>query len=88
MKKLMLLMAVVVAIGFTSCSDDDDGGAINCPEAVQSAADAASAYAGDDSLANCQFYKASLQALITGECVTGVQATTTQALIDSLICDE
>jgi len=88
MKKFMLLMAVVLAIGFTSCSDDDDGGT-SCAVLIANVETAFDAYGADPSEENCNALKAALQAGLDAGCAEDEEEEAdVQAAIDSLDCDD
>ncbi|GAA3642418.1 hypothetical protein [Flavivirga jejuensis] len=88
MKKLMLSALLIGALGFTSCGSDDDGdSAKSCETLAQELTDTLSDYVTDQSVENCNAYKAALQALVdNGTCLEEGEEATTQALIDGLDC--
>lgn len=67
MKKLILSLAAVAVFGFTSCSSDDDGGK-SCEQLTQDVFAALEAYMENDTTANCNAYKAAMQASIDNDC--------------------
>ena len=67
MKKLMLVALTVAAFGITSCGSDDDGG-VDCVSLATNVANAAETYGADQSVANCEAYKAALEAYANSGC--------------------
>ena len=81
-------MALVMALGFTSCSSDDDSSSIDCQGAIAAAEDAFDAYFADQSVENCNALKAALQAALDGGCAEDEEeAAEVQATIDGLNCE-
>lgn len=82
-------MALVMAIGFTSCSSDDDSS--SAPDCVAVTADveaAFEAFFADPSVANCNAFKAALQAGLDAGCAeTPEEEAEAQEAIDALVCE-
>lgn len=83
MKNLFLSIAVVAIIGFSSCSSDDDDGGKSCAQLTTEISDAAEAYVEDQSEANCNAYKAAIQAYINKDCEN---AESFEAVLELLVC--
>ncbi len=86
MKKL-LFSALIVGLVFTSsCNKDDDGGGKSCERLAEEYLAAAEAYSSDNSVANCNAFKSSLQAFINKNCAGGQEAAL-QTQLDALVCN-
>ncbi len=84
MKKLILSIAAVAVFAFTSCSSDDDGGK-SCEEIATDITAAAQAFGENQTEANCNAYKAALQAYVNKDCQGSSQYA---AIIADLNCSE
>ncbi len=86
----MLSLAVVAAIGFTSCSDDDDGGSGgDCATLIENLEDASEDFIADPtSVEACNDLRSALQAAIDGECGTTEEIAEAQATLELLVCEE
>ena len=90
MKKTFITLFAIAMIGGTvvSCKKDNK---VDCTTAVKNATDAATAYFGNQSSANCKNYKAALQDYINSDCFTGLtseQKATYQESLNDLTCPE
>lgn len=82
MKKLILSIATVAVFAFTSCSSDDDNGGKSCEQLVEDIQVAAEAFLEIQSEANCNAYKAALQAYVDKDCEGSSQFATIIAELD------
>ncbi|HNP19112.1 MAG TPA: hypothetical protein PKL31_11795 [Fulvivirga sp.] len=88
MKKMIYLAGVVLALGFTACGSDDDGGAVDCLAQTNAVSDAASAYLTDQSTANCNAYKTALQNYLNAGCaVDEASKASFEASLKNLSCN-
>lgn len=66
MKKLILSLAAIAIVTFTSCSSDDDGK--SCEELFNDTLAAVEAYIDTDTVETCIAYRTALQAYLDKEC--------------------
>ncbi len=80
MKKLMFLALYILALGFTSCKDDDSG--YNCNAGDMILADAVLKYQTEPTTATCSAYKMAIEGQLNNNCV--LDETVIKALQDEL----
>ncbi|MEX0997169.1 MAG: hypothetical protein WDZ45_08995 [Flavobacteriaceae bacterium] len=85
MKKLILSIATIAVFAFTSCSSDDDNGSKSCEQLLVDIQAALEAYGENVNEANCNAYKAALQAYVNKNCAGSGQYAT---IIAELDCSE
>ncbi|PVD50968.1 hypothetical protein DC498_17440 [Terrimonas sp.] len=87
MKKTFIALFAIAMIGGTiaSCKKDKK---TDCASLTTNLANATKAYAAEQSSANCKNYKAAIQDLINGGCVTSSdEKAAYQLILDNLNCD-
>lgn len=82
MKKTFIALFAIAMIGGTvaSCKKDKK----DCTAAVKKASDAAIAFSQDQSVANCNNYKAAIHELLEGDCAGSISAEQKAAYEEAL----
>ena len=84
--RLSLVAALVFLFVLTSCERDENGVNTDCIELANNVTTTGNAYASDLSVANCNAYKAALEAYISG-CNTTVDVSSFQTTLKNLTCE-
>lgn len=84
LSRIALVAALACSFALTSCKKDEEK--TDCGALANKASAAAQAYATDFSVANCNAYKAALQAYISG-CGEGTDLASFEASLDALVCE-
>lgn len=89
MKKTFIALCAIAMIGGTvaSCKKDKK---TDCTAASKKFEDASKAWIAEQSVANCNNYKAALQDYFNSDCITGVSADQKamyQEILNGLNCD-
>ncbi len=93
MKKFFLAGLMVFSLAFFSCDDDDDdnggGNVADCEALGEAATDTGLEYAGEQTKANCEAYRAALEAYLANDaCFPDANTKASiQAGLDDLDCD-
>lgn len=90
-KKIAITFFAIAMIGGTVASCKKDNNQVDCTSALKKATDAATAYAQNQSSANCKTYKSALSEYIQSSCFTSLSADQKaqyQKTIESLTCTD
>lgn len=84
--KITLVVASFCLFTLTSCERDENGVNTDCIELANNVTTTGNAYASDLSVANCNAYRAALEAYISG-CNSRADLSSFQATLRGLTCE-